>query len=463
MKKTKIGLLPLYIELYDQSAPSLRKRLEAFYEEVAKEFESRGFDVMRVPFCRLVPEFEAAVKKFEDEKSDVIVTLHMAYSPSLMSSDALAKTKLPIIVMDTTDTPTFGFDQDPDDVSYCHGIHGVMDMCNLLKRNGKPYAIAAGHYKESDVFERVAGYIKAAKAATSLNGTKVGTVGGSFEGMGDFLVSDEEMKNRFGVEVVYSNGPELAKIYESIDEKDVEKEIAKDNKFYTPINKIDPEVHKMSTRTCLAVRKWIKKEKLDAFTVNFLAVSPSDGIPTMPFMEACKEMANGIGYAGEGDVLTAAITGAFIRGYKDATFAEIFCPDWRGGRLFISHMGEFNNDLVAKKPEMKQLRFIYGRNAKDPVVGYGCYKPGKAVYVNVCRDAEKYNLVIAPIEMLDAPGEVYQGKVRGWFKPNVSTAEFLESLSRAGATHHSSIIYGATEEEMIYFAELLGLNPIVIK
>ena len=66
MKKTKIGLLPLYIELYDQSAPSLRKRLEAFYEEVAKEFEGRGFDVMRVPFCRLVPEFEAAVKKFEE-------------------------------------------------------------------------------------------------------------------------------------------------------------------------------------------------------------------------------------------------------------------------------------------------------------------------------------------------------------------------------------------------------------
>ena len=46
-----------------------------------------------------------------------------------------------------------------------HGIHGVMDMCSLLRQRGKAYAIAAGHIEHSDVLDRVAGYVRAAGAA----------------------------------------------------------------------------------------------------------------------------------------------------------------------------------------------------------------------------------------------------------------------------------------------------------
>ena len=89
----KIGLLPLYIELYDQVSPEVRPRMEAFYEEIAKQIEERGIDVERTEdFCRLEPEFEKAIADFEATKVDAIVTLHMAYSPSLESIEALKKT-----------------------------------------------------------------------------------------------------------------------------------------------------------------------------------------------------------------------------------------------------------------------------------------------------------------------------------------------------------------------------------
>ena len=32
----KIGLLPLYVKLYDDKLPELRVRMNAFYEELAK-------------------------------------------------------------------------------------------------------------------------------------------------------------------------------------------------------------------------------------------------------------------------------------------------------------------------------------------------------------------------------------------------------------------------------------------
>ena len=40
--------------------------------------------------------------------------------------------------------------------------------------------------------------------------------------------------------------------------------------------------------------------------------------------------------------------------------------------------------------------------------------------------------------------------------------EFLEKLSKNGATHHSSFVYGATVEEMEFFAKLLKIKTVII-
>lgn len=463
MKKIKIGFMPLYIKLYDDCGlQDIRDRLEPFYEKMAKDFEEKGFDVIRTPFCRIKAEFEAAVSKYENEGADVIVTWHAAYSPSLESIDILANTKMPIVVLDTTETYDFSPTQNPGEINMNHGIHGVMDMTNMLRRHGKEYAIVAGHYPTTDVLDRACRLVKAAAGAMSLAGTRVGTIGGSFDGMGDFLISDEELLERFGVTAVYSDGKTLSALAESVTDEEIDAEIEKDNKSFKRLNDFSYESHAKTVRNCLAVRKWIEKEKLDAFTVNFREIRPENGLVVMPFMEACKQMANGTGYAGEGDVLTAAVTGALIRGFGEATFVEIFCPDWEGNRICISHMGEFNVALAAGRPEIKKIPFTFG-NADDPVVCYGRYKAGSAVFVNVFKDSEKYNMLISPVEMQDAPVDKFEGTVRGWFKPCMPVGDFLAEISKAGVTHHSSLVYGAQLSELEFFGKLLGLNVITVK
>lgn len=463
MKKIKIGFMPLYIKLYDDCGlQEIRDRLEPFYEKMAKAFEENGFDVIRTPFCRVKDEFSAAVSKYEAEGADVIVTWHAAYSPSLESIDVLAATELPIVVLDTTDTYDFSPTQDSAEINMNHGIHGVMDMTSMLRRHGKEYAIAAGHYPTSDVLDRTCRLVRAAAGACSLKGSKVGTIGGSFDGMGDFLISDEELLSRFGVTAVYSDGKALTDLALSVTDEEIKKEMDYDNEHFCRLNDFSDEAHAKTVRNCLAVRKWIEKEGLDAFTVNFREIRPENGLVVMPFMEACKQMAKGTGYAGEGDVLTAAITGALMRGFDEVSFVEIFCPDWQGNRLCISHMGEFNVALSAEKPEIKEIPFTFG-NAEDPVVCYGRYKAGSAVFINVFKDAEKYNMLISPVEMKDADEDRFKGTVRGWFEPCMPVADFLEKISKAGVTHHSSLVYGADLSELEFFGKLLGLNVITVK
>ncbi len=465
MKKIKIGFLPLYIKLYDDCGSGAvgRPRLEPFYERMATELEARGFDVIRNEFCRIRPEFKAAVEKFENAGADCIVTWHAAYSPSLESIDALAGTELPIIVLDTTETYDFSPAQDPAEISFCHGIHGVMDMCSLLRQRGKSYAICAGHIEHSDVLDRVAGYARAAGAARSLSGSRAGSIGGSFDGMGDFLIDDKTLLERFGVSAIYPKKGEIEALRTSVTDEEVAAEIAKDHELFYEIEPVEEDAHKETVRNCLAVRKFIENNSLDAFTINFRKIGGESGITAMPFIEACKAMARGVGYAGEGDILTASLVGALLKAYDGTAFAEIFCPDWKNNSLLISHMGEYNLALTKSKPGMKKINFIYGDNALDPVVSYGCYRAGNAVFINLYKSEEGYRLFISPIEMLDAPEKAFEAKVRGWFAPSCPVPEFLEKLSLAGATHHSAIIYDSTVEEMQFFASILGLPTVIVK
>ena len=458
MQKIKIGFLPLYIKLYDDTCASLRLKLEEFYEKMALKLEDEGFDVIRTPFCRIETVFINAVKEYEEKHADCIVTLHMAYSPSLESAQALLHTKLPIVVMDTTMTYAFGPDQDPDEIDYNHGIHGVMDFCNILKRGGKIFAVAAGHWENSDVIMETAQFVRAAAAAGAIRGSKVGVFGGCFDGMGDFQVTPEEMQKCFGVEMIEAAYDEIRRITESITEEEIEAEILADrDSFILPVE-IDKEIYKKNTRACLTIRKWIAMKNLDAFSVNFFKACPAYGLDTMPFLEACKAMTRGIGYAGEGDAMDAVFCGVLIRAFGMASFVEIFCPDWKDNRIFISHMGEMNYNTADGKPEIRMRQSNY-TDSVMPIAGYACYRPGSAVYVNIYRDEDGFCLLASPVEMQKIHNdENFRSTIRGWMKPHIPVHDFLRKLSEHGATHHSILVYDAKPEQLLYFGKLLNMK-----
>ncbi len=457
----KIGFLPLYVKLYDDVDPASRPRFNEFYEKVAVMFEQKGVEVVRSPFCRLANEFEDTVKLFEKENVDAIVTMHMAYSPSLECIDAFCATELPIVVLDTTETYEFDNLQSPSEVMFNHGIHGVMDMCAMLTRRGKEYAIAAGHYAESDVMDRALGFVRAAISAKALSSAKVARVGGPFAGMGDFVVPYKEMKKRFGIEAYDLSAAKLTSCADSITDDEIKAEIALDKQNFDFDENVVEEEYYESTKANLAMRKCIEKEGLTAFTVTFNGLGKEKaGIDYMPFIEICKAMQRGTGYAGEGDTLTAAFTGAFLQGYPKTSFVEIFCPDWKNNLIFLSHMGEMSFAVADTKPYVKRMGTDYVKG----IFPYGAYirmAGGKGVYVNINKDKDDFKLVISENEIVSYEDDNFQGRMRGWMKVD-STAEFLKLHSLHGATHHSMFVFDATAEEIEYFAKLTGLKTVRI-
>jgi hypothetical protein len=78
IRKPSVGLLPLYIKLYDDSWPAMRARVDRFSQQIAAALSARGLEVSTAPVCRVAPEFRAAIKGFERVPVDALVTLHFA-------------------------------------------------------------------------------------------------------------------------------------------------------------------------------------------------------------------------------------------------------------------------------------------------------------------------------------------------------------------------------------------------
>lgn len=453
MPELKIGLLPLYIKLYDEIWPQLRPRVERFYQTVAAEFEKRGVLVVRQPVCRVEPEFSEAVKNFERQSVDAIVTLHLAYSPSLESFRCLTETALPVVVLDTTEVYEFSAVESDAEINYNHGIHGVQDLCSVLLRNGKRFTVEAGHYQQSDVLDRVIARVRGAYLAKAMRSARVGRVGRSLPGMGDFLVGDEEVKKNMGVTVVQHGG------FEDVEPENGAPEIGREITWYRETFDIADDNAGLLEQSALAgllLRSWVRCQNLSAVTVSFTELDSASGFPCMPYVECGRLMSEGFGYAGEGDVLTAALVGALLSVYPETTFAEMFCPDWKHNEIFLSHTGEMNYRLFSSRPGLVKVPFPF-TDIGDSLAPCGTLMPGNALLVNLSPSAAGgYHLIVAPIKMKAARTSVFAKTVNGWFTPLCPLPDFLERYSMAGGTHHSSIVYNGDLKTFEAFAAEMG-------
>jgi len=303
---------------------------------------------------------------------------------------------------------------------------------------------------------------RAAKAAKTYKTMKIGSVGGSFTGMGDFLVSDERYKNDIGAEVKYMT-PDVVNTYlAKVTEEEIDAEIALDAEKYA-VNVKNMDNYRLTTKSGLAVRKWMEEEGMGAASVNFLTLDICE-LPKMPFPECCKVMERGQGYAGEGDVLTAGLVGSLMSVYPNTTFTEMFCPDWEQDVILLSHMGESNPNLSQWKPHVVDRPFNYNSTG-DTVAMFTCFRPGKAVYVNLAPMNDCFHLIVSEVELLDAGLErgAYASSNQGWMKVCKPLPEFLEEFSMAGGTHHSAMVYDADINEIKAFGKMMGFKIFEIK
>ncbi len=462
-RKPKIGLLGLMLELYDKALPDLKPKQEEFArQEIVPRLAALG-DVTYSGIQNTREGIADAVDEFIAQDVDIVITVHFSYSPSLIALPELLRWQGPIVMFNTQ--RLFGIDDNlqSTDVTDNHGMHGVQDLANTLNRVGRDYAVVTGHYADEVALGELNGWVKAAQAVRTLRSARIGQIGYAFQDMGDFGVDETLFLAHVGPHVIKVKLDRLAEAQDAAPLDELQAIVAADRERFDVDETITAEEHLRSARAEWALRRVMADLKLDAVSIHYEAMSADPRFNALPFAAASKLISEGHGFGGEGDVTSAAAVLAMHGLCGCASFSEMFTMDFEGDSIYMAHYAEANPAMArqSSKPRLARRDGWVGSGGVSTSLAFS-FEPGPATVINLTIGEEGMPKLIA-----------FSGEIRDFYRPGFDTphclfapedtiTEFLNEYSAEGGSHHLALAPGYHLATVIKFAELLGINYVVI-
>jgi L-arabinose isomerase len=319
--KPKLGLLPLMLEMYRKYAPDMMKRQEPFLQGISRRLGAFS-EVVRAPVCATRSEVQAGIRELESSDPDMLIIVFIAYAASIITLKPLLATHLPLLLFSTAPKSSMAEGMTMDDIMLNHGVHGYMDLANVLRRSGRPFQFVAGRVDDEHAYAEIEAWARAARSRRLLADSRIGLAGYTFDGMGDFGLDTTYLNATLGPEVHHLPLDLLADRIRSVTEDEIKTEIASDRRIFKVDSGVDETIHRESNRMYLGLKKVAEELCLNGFSMHFQGILENPEIRTLPFLAISKLQQQGLAYAGEGDVLgvTMGLMSRFLSGSSWVTW-----------------------------------------------------------------------------------------------------------------------------------------------
>ena len=431
----KAGFLPLYLDLYDQIDPQMRSMFGIFIQRI-KTLLRDEVELIESDIATDERRIRAFFQELSD--ADLVITIHLAYSPSLLVAKAMSDFGRPILILDTS----ISYSLDPEDDHYLmlnHGIHGVMDLTSVLTANDVGFNIIAGHPDDESFAQKIKDFLRGLELASLFGNQRIGITGKPFEGMGDFAVDFDDMQKKYEVEVIPIEPSAIVKRAAGVGDDEVKDQMKRDGDMYA-FESVTDQVHENSVRVFLALKALLHEEQCTGYTMNFQHITDQFAAP---FYACSRLMSERIGYAGEGDILTACLGRPLNRSASRAMFSEMFCADWKDGLILMSHMGETDVRFCRSgfKPRLVPKKALFNKHDSLIILFETGIVP--ITIVNIAGDpVHGFRLIACVAELLDTPVYDSIGSPHFVMKPTVPVDDFLEWYASCGGGHHLYVADG---------------------
>jgi L-arabinose isomerase len=455
----RVGILALTLELYEQLVPGLRSQREQWVRDAVLPRLQSHADVQfdRAVFRR--EDIERTVAAYEAGGADVLLVLCLTYSPSQLALPALQRTRLPILVWNTQELLSVDERFDTARMIDNHGVHGTQDLCSVLVRSGVPFEYFTSHPSEPQSERQLADFFVAASAVAGLRRVRVGLMGYPFPGMGDFAVDTTHVAATLGCRWTSLAVEQYITRAAAAPPDVITSLVAEYRQAYAVARDVTSEDLELTARAEQALRSLVAEQQLDALSYQFLAFGEDERTMTLPFVAASQLMADGVGFAGEGDLVGAVGTWLLGRLQRPASFSEIFTIDFAGNALFMSHMGEVNVAMARRDrpvPLVARPQPI-ARTRGRQLALVASLEPGPATLCALTQGpAGRWRLIASRVRIED------YGPLPEFCVPHFKIAppgdvrDWLTAYAKAGGPHHHAICFGDATRRIRAAARLLG-------
>jgi len=225
-----------------------------------------------------------------------------------------------------------------------------------------------------------------------------------------------------------------------------------------------PAALRDGARIELGLRAFLESGGFKGFTDTF---EDLHGLKQLPGLAVQRLMADGYGFAGEGDWKTAALVRAMKVIAADlpggTSFMEDYTYDFNGTpKVLGSHMLEICPSIAAEKPSLEVHPLGIGGKA-DPVRLVFTAPSGPAIVASLVDMGDKFRLIVNEIDVIQPEAPLPKLPVaRAVWLPKPSLKVAAAAWIYAGGAHHTGFSQSLTMEHMEDFAEIAGVELTVI-
>ena len=406
---------------------------------------------------------------YRDEVAGVITWMH-TFSPAKMwirGTKLLQKPLLHLATQFNESIPWATIDMDFMNLNQAaHGDREYGFINARLKKNNK---VVVGYWERENVQTQIAEWMDVAVAYNESFSIKVARFGDNMRNVAVTEGDKVEAQIQFGWTVDYYGIRDLVDYVDAVADEEVD---ALFNEYkdlydfdYGDYEQGKWEAHvKVQARQEIGIRRFLEAGGYTAFTSNF---EDLHGLQQLPGLAVQRLMAEGYGFAGEGDWKTAAIDRLMkIMSHNiDTGFMEDYTYEMAQGREAIlqSHMLEVDPGLAVNKPKILIAPLSMG-NREEPARLVFDGKAGDGVVVSMADFGTHYKLLVNEVvafEPTEAAPNLPVARVLWEVKPNFHDG--IRAWIEAGGGHHTVVSLSLSTDQILAWAKLVGLEVALIK
>lgn len=406
---------------------------------------------------------------YREEVAGVITWMH-TFSPAKMWIRGTKLLQKPLLHLATQYNESIPWKTiDMDFMNLNQSAHGDREYGFINARLNKQNKIVVGYWKRPEIQKEIADWMDVAVAYNESFGIKVARFGDNMRNVGVTEGDKVEAQIQFGWTVDYFGIGDLVQVIDRVSDEEVEQLFEEYKELYTfdygdYEEKTWEEHVKVQAQQEIGIRHFLEEGGYNAFTTNFEDLY---GMKQLPGLAVQRLMAEGYGFAGEGDWKTAAIDRLLkimARG-KDTGFMEDYTYELASGQEAIleSHMMEVDPTLAATKPRIIVSPLSMG-DREDPARLVFDGKAGEGVVVSMADFGTHYKLLINEVEAFEPTTEAPNLPVaRVLWKTKPNFHEGVHSWIQAGGGHHTVVSLNLTTDQIETWAKLVELETVVIR
>ncbi|MBC1797051.1 L-arabinose isomerase [Listeria booriae] len=406
---------------------------------------------------------------YQDKVAGVITWMH-TFSPAKMWIRGTKLLQKPLLHLATQFNESIPWKTiDMDFMNLNQSAHGDREYGFINARLGKQNKIVVGYWKTDRVMSELADWMDVAVTYEESFNIKVARFGDNMRNVGVTEGDKVEAQIQFGWVVDYFGIGDLVQVVDAVTDEEVDALFSEYKQLYDfdygDYDAATWEAHvKVQARQEIGIRRFLEQGGYNAFTSNFEDLY---GLQQLPGLAVQRLMAEGYGFAGEGDWKTAAIDRLMkVMAHNENTgFMEDYTYELAAGKEAIlqSHMMEVDPTLAVNKPKIVVSPLSMG-DREDPARLVFDGKAGDGVVVSMADFGTHYKLLINEVtafEPTEPAPHLPVARVLWEVKPGFH--EGVHAWIEAGGGHHTVVSLNLTTDQIVTWAKLVGLETTLIK